>query len=162
MCPPALAFGSTQGEENTTLLAYFCTGRGGRITASAGSHFPFLFRLSTPPSPHSSLSLSRPSFPSGDDRARGSALGQFFVERFAGDEASGRYAHPFPSLSLPAVRNRAPKALMYAVCIRIWPCILLANFDFSPKLWVYTVLYWVRPLNSGGIRGNLAILFRSM
>jgi len=51
--------------------------------------------------------------------------------------------------SLPAVRNRGLQTLIYAICIRIWPCVLPANFDFFEKLsgvHVCTdVLYRVRP-----------------
>ncbi|KAG2626715.1 hypothetical protein PVAP13_3KG376354 [Panicum virgatum] len=56
-------------------------------------------------------------------------------------------AHSLPFLS--AVRNRTPKPLTYANCIRIRPCILPTDFDFLQKLLgvhVYAhILYWVRP-----------------
>jgi hypothetical protein len=50
--------------------------------------------------------------------------------------ATSRYAHPFSLL--PAVRNRAPKpylSYLYSdlIKLKLYACIVLNNFDFSPK-----------------------------
>jgi len=84
-----------------------------------GKKWAFFFVLS----PRLLSSLSVP-FPAATRRrqASGAALCQCSSGASPADKSMSALSLPFPSF--PAVRNRTPEPLPYAICIRIWPCIL--------------------------------------